>query len=604
MQFPNGWFRPALLAGLVACSPAGAVAAGTVARQPAVQVTATRTALAEDEVLAHVTVIDREDIDRSGGQDVVALLRQHAGVDLARGGGVGQQASLFLRGGNANHVLVLVDGVRVASSNTGAFAWEHLPLHLVERIEIVRGPRAALYGSDAIGGVIQIFTRRPDGPEGSIAAGSQDTFGADAGYGRRGQQGGFGLRAGVLDTGGFNIQRPDGFSFDPDRDGFSSRSLAIDGHRELGADHVLGASGLASDDTVEFDQGVTEVDKHSLALSLDGSPAPRWAHRLLLAGHRETLVTPAFLSRLDSRREQADWQHSLLPRAGGELVFGLAWTRERGRSGWPLDGSTQFQAGRTSRAGYLAWRDGIGAHDYEAALRHDRDSVFGGETTGQLAWGWAPSTATRLYASHGLGFRAPNFNELYSPGYGGLFAGNPALQPERSRTSELGLRHGSGAVQLGLHLFHTRVDELIDFTGPEFSAVNVHRARIRGAELVLAVARAAWSLEASATWQQPRDLDSGQALLRRPARKLAATLGWTAPGGQVLSLEGLAAGPRAEFGGALPGYGLLSAGLRWPLRRSLALDARVENLLDHDYSLAAGFTTPGRSLLLRLRWDP
>lgn len=574
------------------------------ARQPRVQVTATRVPVPEDEALAHVTVITRADIEASGGQDVVQLLRTQAGVDLGRGGGLGQQASLFLRGSNANQLLVLIDGVRVASANTGAYAWEHLPLHAIERIEIVRGPRAAVYGSDAIGGVIQIFTRRPDGPEASLAAGSHHTLGADAGHGWRGQDGGFGLRAALLDTGGFNIQRPDGFAFDPDDDGYESRSLVLDGSRSLGGSHVLGFSGMALDDTVEFDQGVTAADKHSLALTLDGDLGARWTHRLLLAGNRETLLTPAFGSRLDSRREQADWQHRLLARGHGELLFGLAWTREHGSTRSTFEGSDQFRASRSNRAGYLAWRLAAGGHDLEAAARHDHDSVFGGQTTGQLAWGWQFAPATRLYASHGLGFRAPNFNELYSPGYGGLFAGNPALAPEHSRSSELGLRHAFGRSRLGVHAFDTRVDELIDFTGPDFSAVNVHRARIRGAELVFATARGPWSLEATATWQQPRDLDSGQALLRRPERKASAVLAWAGASGARFGLDGLVAGSRAEFGGALPGYGLLSASASWPLARSLALDARIENLFDRDYSLAAGFTTPGRSLLLRLRWQP
>ena len=603
MQFPISIRVPALVAGVLLCLAPGQATAAEPARQPRVQVTATRAPLPEDQALAHVTVITRADIEAAGGQDVLQLLRTRAGVDLARGGGLGQQASLFLRGNNPNQVLVLIDGVRVASANTGAYAWEHLPLHAVERIEIVRGPRAAVYGSDAIGGVIQIFTRRPDGPEASLAAGSHHTLGADAGFGRRGSDGSFGLRAALLDSGGFNIQRPDGFSFDPDDDGFESRSLSVYGERSLG-DQVMGFTGLASDDMVEFDQGVTEVDKHSLALDLAGTLGGRWEHRLLLAGARETLVTPAFGARLDSRREQADWQHRLPAGRHGELLFGLASTREHGSSVSSFDDSEQFRASRSTRAGYLAWRVAAGAHDIDAALRHDHDSVFGGETTGQLAWGWQAGPDTRLHASHGLGFRAPNFNELYSPGFGGLFAGNPDLAPERSRSSELGLRQRLGAAALGVHAFHTRVEDLIDFTGPDFSAMNVHRARVRGVELVFATGHGPWSVEATATWQQPRDLSSGQPLLRRPDRKASVVLAWTGSSGTRLALDGFAAGHRAEFGGALPGYALLSASASWPLARGLALDARLENLFDRDYSLAAGFTTPGRGLLLRLRWEP
>lgn len=581
-------------------------AAAAEPRQPTVLVTATRTPVSADAALAHVSVITREDIEASATVDLVALLRRQAGIDIARGGGTGQQSSVFLRGSNSNHVLVLVDGVRVSSVNTGGYAWEHLPLEHIERIEIVRGPRAALYGSDAIGGVIQVFTRRPHGPEASVAAGNHDTTEIAAGIGAGGGHGRIGVRVSRLDSGGINAQRPDGFAFDPDDDGYDRRTLAMDASVGLGAQRVA-VDGLATRASVEFDQGESELRNHGLAVALEGplgaaGDGASWQHRLLLSGNRETLETPAFLERLDSRRRQVDWQHTLAV-GSAELLFGASYLQERGTSTATFDGSRNFHQRRSNRAGFAAVRQQAGAHDLELALRHDRSSVFGGQTTGQAAWGVQLGDATRLHASHGRGFRAPTFNELFSPGFGGLFAGNPQLRPERSRSTEAGLRHRVGAGSLSAHAFRTDVHDLVDFTGEDFQAINVRRARIDGVELGAAFDAGAWRLEASATWQDPRDRDSGAALLRRPARKAAASLARRFAGGARLAIAGYAASSRPEFGGRLPGYGLLGISGSWPLRDGLALDAGIENLLDREYTLVDGFNTPGQTVLLRLRWE-
>jgi len=580
-------------------------ALATEPRQPTVQVTATRTPVSADAALAHVSVITREEIAASATLDLPALLRREAGIDVARGGGIGQQTSVFVRGTNSNHVLVLIDGVRVSSANTGGYAWEHLPLGEIERIEIVRGPRAALYGSDAIGGVIQVFTRRADGPEASIAAGNHDTQAVSAGIGGDNARGRIGVRIASMRSGGINAQRPDGFAFDPDDDGFDSQTLSLGAAIALG-DQQLALDGMATHSDVEFDQGESLLDNHGIALSLQGPLAVAaldWRHRLSFGGQRETLQTAAFFERLDSRREQLDWQHAIALATETEVLFGLSYLREHGTSTATFDGSRNFDRRRDNRAAFAAVRESAGAHAFELALRHDRSDVFGGESTGNAAWGWDLSGATRLFASHGRGFRAPTFNELYSPGFGGLFAGNPLLGPERSRSSELGLRHRAGAAELSLHAFRTDVRGLVDFSGEDFRAINVRSARIDGVEFGLQAQRGSWSLDASATWQDPRDRDSGAALLRRPPRKAAATLAYAFAGGARLALDGYAASARPEFGGSLPGYGLLGISASWPLGRSLRIDAGVENLFDREYTLVDGFNTPGQTLLLRLRWN-
>jgi vitamin B12 transporter len=568
--------------------------------QPTVVVTATRTPVTVDAALAAVTVLDRDDLEAAGSLDLVALLRGVAGIDVVRGGGVGQQTSVFLRGSNSNQVLVLVDGVRVASANTGGYAWEQLPLAQIERIEIVRGPRAALYGSDAIGGVIQVFTRRPQGPSGTVGIGSHGTRVADAAIGAGNADSRAGLRAAYSRTDGFSAQNEAGFAFDPDDDGYRQRSLAADASHAFAALRVEGQA-LASDSDVEFDIGESQVSQRSAQLALRGSQAVDW--RLAASWAREVLDTPDFFNRFESRRRQLDWQHVMQPRAGAELVWGLSSVEERGASIDTFSNVAQYRGSRDHQAGFLSWRDGHAAWQWELAGRHDDYDGFGGHSTAQAALGWQLAAHSRLKASVGEGFRAPNLNELFSPGFfGGFFAGNPDLQPERSRAWEVGGEHAAGAVAFGWRAYRNDVRDLVDFSGGDtFQAINIGRARLQGAEADVRWTQGDLSLSGNLTWLQARNRDTDSALLRRAPRQ-ANLRAEHALGRGSAGLMLHASSARPEFGGDLPGYAVLSAFLRWPLGDRLDLDLRLENLTDRDYELVRGFNTAGASGLLQLRW--
>lgn len=578
--------------------------AQSAAAQPEVVVTAHRSAVTVDSSLASVSVITREDIEASASNDVFDLLRALPGLDIVRGGGLGQQTSVFLRGTNSNHALVLVDGVRVAAVGTGGFAWEQLALGQIERIEVVRGPRAALWGSDALGGVIQIFTRRSDGVDAALSAGNHDTYGLETGVGQRGVRGGFGARIGYLQARGTNSTAPEGFGFDPDDDGFVNRNALLHGDLAIGEQQLQAMASLRDNDT-EFDQGIYYTRQSQASLALAGPLADGWSHQASIASSRDTLDSPSFFSLYRSRREQADWTHSLALAERSELLFGLAWVRERGLNQDTFAAQDIYRARRHNRAAFAAWRGGRGAHDFEASARHDRDSQFGGANTLSGAWGWRVSDALRASFSHGEGFRAPTLNQLYSPGFGGLFAGNPLLDPERSRSSEAGLDLTlSPALQAGLRVYRNDVRDLVDFSGGDtFQAINIRRARIDGVEVQARWRAAPWSMEASATWQDATDRDSGSALLRRAPRKASLVIDRRFARGASLGVEAHAASSRPDFDRELPGYGLLSLRGQVPLRDTLTLEARVENLLDRDYTLVSGYNTPGMTALITLRWE-
>lgn len=598
-------FRPTLFAVVLTAAPAFAlpVQAQSISVVDPVLVTATRLPQPQSESLAAVRVIDRAAIDASASVDVLDLLRQVPGLDVVRGGGLGQQTSLFIRGGNSNHALILIDGVRVSALGTGTYPWEQLPLSAIDRIEIVRGPRAALWGADALSGVVQIFTRRDEASRAALRAGSHDTWGIEAGSGARSERGGFGLAAGWLDTRGTDATTPSNWSHDPDRDGALYRTLSAHGDLALG-NQQLEASLLHGDNDIEFDQGQSDTRQDAFGLALHGELGTEWSHRLSLSGSRDRLDTPDAFTRYLSRRRQADWQHSLRTGTRGTATFGVSWLAERGQQVDTAAGADVYGQSRHTRAAFAAWQGRAGAHAFEASGRYDDNSVYGSESSFAGAWGWDLGDALRLTASWGQGFRAPTMNELYSPGWGGWYAGNPHLAPERSESSELALRLTPGAAnEVSLRLFRNALDQLIDFSGPQAQAINVARARTDGAELEWRLRPAGWNLEASATWQDPRNRDTGDALLRRPQRKASALVERVFDGGQRLGLEAHAASDRPDFGTHLPGYGVLAARASLPLASGLWLDARLDNLLERDYTLVDGYRTPGRSALLSLRWQ-
>lgn len=597
-------FRPTpvavIVSSLVLAAP---IAAAREVEQPEVVVTASRSAQTVDEALASVTVITREEIERSQAPDLLELLRLQPGIDLLRTGGPGQSTTLLLRGGNSNHALVLVDGVRVVNTAQGLYDFAHLPLEQIERVEIVRGPRASWWGSDALAGVIQIFTRDPDGVSFRARAGSYGRIGGAASYGARGARGSFGVTLGGEALDGYSSQNPRGFSYDPDDDGYHNRNASLRGGVEIGTQQ-LDAVALSTDADVEFDQGVSGAIDRSGALTLAGPLGPRWSHAATFGSSWGEIATPAFGARFDSRRRTLDWHHELELGRADTIALGVNLVDERGRSLDTFAGVPLYDEQRDNRAVYAGWRRQDGPLSGELAGRYDDNSAFGGEATFQAAAGWDFGGGARLFGSAGEGFRAPNLNELYSPGFGGLFSGNPLLEPERSRSVELGFDFAaSPAHRYELRAFRSRLRDLVAFEGMNFAAINVQRAAIDGAELSYAGRFDPWRVDLNYTWLDARNETSGDALLRRPRDKLNAAFG-RRDGRVDWALEAVAAGARRDFGGVrLAGYALVNARIAWAFAPRWRLEARLDNALDRDYELASGFDTPGRSWLLALAYD-
>ena len=589
-----------------------AMTAGDATDLDEVVVTATRTAATVDETLAPVAVIDREEIARSQARSLQELLRGRAGISMSTQGGAGKLSTLFMRGAESDHVVVLVDGVRAGSPTSGLVSFQDLPVDHIERVEIVRGPRSALYGSEAIGGVIQVFTRRHRGAtsmHASASVGSHGQASGTAGVGGGSDEAWFGVDVAYRNDEGIDACRvatPSPFSGgcfivvpQPDRDGYNNKSLSAR------ADvHALHAEGR---NTYDGDFGnLSKVRQQVLGASATWSGVEGLELRASVGRNTDASDTWQVadagyvpMGRFDTDRDsasvQADWAL-----AGEQLLtFGIDWLGDTVESD-----TTYARTRRDTHAAFAQYQGDFGAHALQLAVREEDNEQFGRHATGNAAWGVSFADAWRVTAGYGTAFKAPTFNELYYP-----FFGNPSLRPETSASTELGLRFDGERADVRFDIFHTRVEDLIAYDVAIGLPGNIERARMRGAELTLETAVAGWDLDASASWldtEQLAGFNAGRDLPRRADHGLRIDLDRDF-GDFSLGLTGLAEGDRYDDAAntrRLPGHALLDVRAEYRIARAWTLQARVANVFDRDYETVSFYRQPGREWLLTLRWAP
>jgi len=574
-------------------------------------VTASRSPQRLLDLVADVTVIDADEIARSGGQGLVALLSRQPGVEIIQNGGPGATSGVFLRGANAAQTLVLIDGMRVASASSGATALEAIPIEQIERIEILRGPASSLYGADAIGGVIQVFTRRAAGRMAANASLGYGTF--DSWSGAAGVSGGRGPLHGSLELAGrgsegFNaIVNPANPSYDPDRDGYRNDSVSAHGSLEPATGQTLALQYFKSRLDDHFDAGddfddrtVTTLETWQIASS--NRIAPNWTSQLSFGDGSDRSVSKTGFGEFpfDTHQRQFTWQNDFtLPRGALTAAFERREERVDAGAGFPV-------TGRDTNAITGIYRVDADANALQANVRHDDSNQFGGKTTGALAWGYRLAPAWRVTASAGTAFKVPTFNDLYFPGFS-----NPDLRPETSRNVEAGVhwtsRGGEFAWQVHAIAFHQRVDDLIVFQcDASFNCApnNVADATLEGASVYGDVEWRDTLLHASLDLQSPTDTASGLLLPRRARRHGVLSLA-QALGRARLSAEIVGSSARfddAENRRRLGGYGVVNLAVEWTLDASATLFLRADNVLDHHYELAADFATGGARIFGGMRW--
>jgi vitamin B12 transporter len=585
-------------------------AAAPAALDPIV-VTASRTPQRLLDLVADVTVIDADEIARGGTQGLVALLSRQPGVEIVQNGGPGSTSGVFLRGANAAQTLVLVDGMRVASASSGATALEAIPVEQIDHIEILRGPASSLYGADAIGGVIQVFTRRAVPGIAANAGVGYGTF--DTWSGSAGLSGGNANARGSIEIAerrsrGFNaIVNPANFSHDPDRDGYRDASVSARGSLDFVPGQTLSLQYLRSHLDDQFDAGdgfddrtVTTLEMWQLATS--NRLAANWTSRVSLGDGSDRSVSKTAFGEFpfDTHQRQFAWQNDIdLGRSALTVALERREERVGSDAGFPV-------TARDTNAVTAIYRLDAGANALQANVRHDDSNQFGGKTTGALAWGYRITPAWRLSASAGTAFKVPTFNDLYFPGFA-----NPNLRPETSRNLEAGIHWTAhaGALSWQAHAvaFRNRVDDLIVFEcDANFVCApgNVADATLKGMSLYGDVEWRDTVAHASLDLQSPTDTASGLLLPRRARRHAVLSLARML-GRARLTAELVGSSERfddAENQRRLGGYGLVNIALEWTVDASTTLFVRGDNVLDHHYELAADFATGGARVFGGVRW--
>ena len=585
----------------------GPLAAAPLALQQQI-VTATRTAQTVEQSLAAVTVLDRERIERSQAASLPELLKQVPGVSLTNSGGPGKNTSLFMRGSESDHVLVLVDGVKIGSVTGGGAALQDLPLELIERIEVVRGPRSSLYGSEAIGGVIQIFTRKGQGegakPFFSAGYGTHDSYSGSIGVSGGDGRGWYSLGASGSDTDGINAKSVQTSGYESDADGYRNLSATL-------------SAGYRFDNGLELDANVLRAKSHNdydsvnskrtagFGANADGesrvfgtrarfSPLERWAVTLQ-AGRSEddsdAYQDGRFYSRFDSRRDSLSWQNDIELAVGHTLTLGVDHQHDE------VDSTATYAEDSRDNDGYFAQYLGqAGRHDWQVSLRHDDNEQFGQHDTGNVGYGYGFTDWLRGSISYGSAFKAPTFNELYYPDYG-----NPNLEAETSRSLDIGLAGELGWGPWAVNAYRTVIDDLIAYDASIFGPANVQEARIRGVELVVGSQLMGWDWSANYSLLEPENRSAGANRgneLTRRAKQLFnfdvdRRLGAFSVGAS-LHAEGQRYDDLANQN-ELAGYATLDLRGEYRMSPEWRLQARVANLLDADYETARGYNQPGQA---------
>ncbi|WP_368564098.1 TonB-dependent vitamin B12 receptor [Pseudoxanthomonas sp. UTMC 1351] len=584
-------------------------------------VTGTRTEVSVKDSLVPAQVIGRAEIERSQARSLSELLRGRAGIGFSNQGGLGKITTLNLRGTESDHVLVLIDGVRVGSATAGLPALQDLPIDQIERVEIVRGPRSSLYGSEAIGGVIQIFTRR--GGKGlsrsfRVGGGSNNLREASGGFSYGGERAWLGANAAYQKTDGINACRGSGtlfkgcFTDEPDRDGYRNVSLNVRGGVRFDEAWTLEGSFLNADGENEYDGSFvnrSETLQQVIGGKLRYAPSDK-LNVVLSVGrnkdHSDDYLDELFMGVFQTRRDMASLQADFGLAEGQLLTAGLDWQDDVVKSDTEFTGTS-----RDNKAGFVEYQGTFGKHQLQASLRQDDNEQFGDHATGSLGYGLSLGKGLKLTASYGTGFKAPTINDLYYP-----FFGNPDLKPESSKSLNVGVAQYADSWNWTFNVFENRVDDLVSYDSSIFLPNNIDKARIRGAEFTFDTQIAGFEISAQLSHVDPRnrtrttptgtDNLNYDNLLARRARNSGRIDIDRRFGDFRIGTTFAGASHRYDDAAnqmRLAGYGTLDLRVEYAINDEWTLQARANNVFDREYETVAWYYQRGREYGLSLRYQ-
>lgn len=596
----------------------------TVKREETMVLTANRFPQPISSVLAPATVVTRDDIDRWQAKSLVDVMRRLPGVDVGQNGGLGQQSSLFIRGTNSSHVLLLIDGIRLNQAGvSGASDLSQIPLSLVQKIEYIRGPRSAVYGSDAIGGVVNIITTREN--NGTTLSASVGSNGYQAYDGSTQQQLGDSTLATLAGnytyTKGYDVvaNLPDNYGnpAQPDRDGFMSKSLYGTVQHQFN-DYFSGFfRGFGYNNRTAYDGNYSYTDLSHL----DALPDTRklysqtwdsglryqegiYATQLVGSYSRskdynyDPKYGPYSASATldDSRQYNIQWGNTF-EIAQGSISAGADWQEQKIEPGtaYITSGKSQRNTGL-----YLTAQQQIDTLTFEGAVRSDDNSQFGWHSTWQTSAAWEFVDGYRAIASYGTAFKGPTLGQLYAGSWG-----NPNLKPEESKQWEAGFEGLTGQVTWRISGYRNEIDNLIDY-GSDYVYYNINKARIKGIEATASFDTGPLSHQISYDYVDPRNADTNKVLARRSKQQVKYELDW-----QVYNFDWAVTyhylgqrydtdynAPSSAQTVKLGGVSLWDLAVSYPVTSHLTVRGRIANLFDKDYETAYGYVTPGREYYL------
>ena len=562
--------------------------AGTVSSLNPVVVTAALAPRTANESLSSVTVIGEAALRRQDPVSITDLLRGQPGVDVSSNGSFGKTSSAYLRGTSNESTLLMIDGIRLRSATAGGAAWQYLDPRMFQRAEIVRGPRGSLYGADAVGGVVQLFTH--DGEEGeptprlSFGGGSFDTQRYSAGL--SGSSGGtrYSFAGSRFDTGGQPVrQGGEDMGYD------NTSALARMSHTfDSGAE--VGFLALRARGTTEYDVSgnlaTTDYVQQVAGIYGELPITDNWRSRLTLSEARDESVNYAYDSVLDTKTRTARWENTFS--AGvHELIIGAEYLNDSVAGsitgGTPWDGPYDIEE-RDNKAVFGQALLDFAPFAVQASLRFDDNEAYGDEVTGSLALGYDLDAHHTLRTSYGTAFKAPTFNQLYWPGWS-----NPDLEAETSETLEFGMRGQYAHWFWDAALYQTEIDNLISWQMGG-TTTNIPTTRIRGVELSAGAQLADWTLAAAATYTDPENRETGKRLQRRATQSLRfdvdRELGdWSLGGSWVVQNHRY---DDADNQDRLGGFGLVNLRAGWSFAPMWSVRATLENALDKEVVTAQG----------------
>ncbi|GAA4353306.1 TonB-dependent vitamin B12 receptor [Variovorax defluvii] len=573
-------------------------------------VTATRTPTRADELVSDTVVIDRAQIEQQANRTLSEILQRVAGVQINANGGAGKASGVFIRGAEARHTLLLIDGVRHGSATLGTPVWDNIPVEMIERIEVVKGPASALYGSDGVGGVVQIFTRKARPGESVFNPRASATLGSE---GYKQISGGFSGASGpftysldavrTIDKGfsSTNPRVPFG-NFNPDRDPFLQSSLNASLGYQINPDWKIDSGLLYAEGTSHYDDGPnrdtrSRVRTELAYIGVSGKLMSSWRTQLRYGRSQDdtrNIVASTFNlpGLFETTEDQYLWQNDIATPLG-TVVAGLERRTQK------VDSDTKYSVTRRDiDAAFVGLNGNAGDHTWQLNTRYDRNSQFGHHNTWFAGYGYRITPNWRVNVSHGTSFVAPSFNQLYYPGFG-----NTALQPEEGKNTDVGITWSQGGHSVKLVRYDNKIRGFItNTTRPE----NVPRARIEGWTLGYDGAFGPWTLRASVDSLDPRNEGSGKQLARRAKNQASVGIDY-AVGPWKFGASALHVGRRYDDSAnniKLGNYTTVDLYGEYRFAQDWSLQARLSNLNDVSYETVSGYNQRGRALYLTLRWHP